>query len=71
MIRLERKSPGLPEPPPDRGRLLKADEVANIIGGVSPSWVRRNVPHKLPLGRRIKRWYELDVRAWLEANRPN
>ena len=63
------KSPGLPEPPPDRGRLLKAEEVADIIGGVSQSWVRRKVPHAVKVGHSIVRWYELDVRAWLEANR--
>ena len=69
MIRLEPKSPGPPEPPPDRGRLLTAKEVADMIGGISPSWVRRHVPHAVPLGHSTVRWYELDVRAWLEANR--
>jgi len=57
-------------PPPDRGRLLTAADVAAIIGGgVSPSWCRRNVPHKLDLGHSTKRWYEADVRAWLEERR--
>ena len=62
---------GLPDPPPDRGKLLSADEVAAIIGGVSQSWVRRSVPHRVTVGYRIVRWYELDVRAWLETNRAN
>jgi predicted DNA-binding transcriptional regulator AlpA len=55
--------------PPDRGRLLTAEEVAEIIGGVSPTWVRRNVPHKLVLGHSTVRWFEADVRAWLEERR--
>ena len=63
------KTPKL-DPPPDRGRLLTAKEVADMIGGISPSWVRRYVPHKLPLGPSTKRWFELDIREWLESNRP-
>jgi predicted DNA-binding transcriptional regulator AlpA len=56
-------------PPPDRGRLLTAGEVAALVGGVSPAWVRRHVPHKLQLGHSTVRWYELDVRGWLETRR--
>jgi len=58
-------------PPPDRGRLLTAAQVAaELLGGtVSPSWVRRHVPHKLTLGHSTCRWYELDVREWLETRR--
>jgi predicted DNA-binding transcriptional regulator AlpA len=56
-------------PPPDRGRLLTADQVGALIGGVSPAWVRRNVPNKLALGHSTVRWYELDVRQWLESRR--
>lgn len=60
---------GPPEPPPDRGRLMTPDEVADLIGDVSPEWVRRNVPHKLDLGHNTKRWWEYDVRDWLEELR--
>lgn len=58
-----------PAPPPDRGRLLSAQEVAELIGGVSAAWVRRQVPHKLALGHSTVRWYEQDVKAWLERCR--
>jgi predicted DNA-binding transcriptional regulator AlpA len=58
-----------PEPPPDRGRLLSAAQVAALVGGVSPAWVRRHVPHKLTLGHSTCRWYEGDVRGWLETRR--
>ena len=73
-----RPSPAMPElinfptpiiGPPDRGRLLSASEVARLIGGVSAAWVRRQVPHKLTLGHSTVRWYEADVRRWLERCR--
>jgi len=57
------------DPPPDRGRLLDAAGVAALIGNVSAAWVRRHVPHKLVLGHSTVRWYEADVRAWLEMRR--
>jgi len=55
--------------PMDRGHLLSASEVADLIGGVSTAWVRRQVPHKLTLGHSTVRWYEADVRRWLERCR--
>ncbi len=55
--------------PPDRGPLLSPEQVAELIGGVSAAWVRRNVPGKLTLGQRTKRWYEGEVRRWLETRR--
>jgi predicted DNA-binding transcriptional regulator AlpA len=54
-----------PKPPPDRGPLLTAEQVAAVIGGVSPAWVRRSVPGKLVLGHRTVRWYESEVLRWL------
>ncbi len=57
------------EPPPDRGRLLTPAQVAEVIGGVSPAWVRRNVPNKIALGHSTIRWYELDVRVWIASRR--
>ena len=58
------------EAPPDRGRLLTAEQVADLIGGgVSTAWVRANVPHKLTLGRRTVRWYERDVYEFLASLR--
>jgi hypothetical protein len=58
-------------PPPDRGRLLTAEQVAAELfsGTVSPAWVRRHVPHKIVLGHSTVRWYELDVLEWIAAQR--
>jgi len=56
-------------PPPDRGPLLSPEQVATLIGGVTPAWVRRVVPCKVRLGQRTVRWYEGDVRTWLETRR--
>lgn len=56
-------------PPRDRGPLLSPAQVAALIGGVSPAWVRRMVPGKITLGQRTVRWYEGEVRGWLEAHR--
>ena len=52
-----------PKLPPDRGRLLTAEEVASDIfrGAVTPLWVRRNVPHKVHVSHTIKMWFEDDV----------
>lgn len=57
--------------PPDRGRLLTAAQLAAQLfnGTVSPAWVRRHVPYKLALGHSTVRWYEVDVRTWLEERR--
>jgi len=57
--------------PPDRGRLLTASQVAaELLGGtVTPSWVLQHIPGKLTLGHRTIRWYEQDVRGWLESRR--
>ena len=56
-------------PPTDRGQLLTSVEVADLIGGVSDSWVRRNMPHKVELGHSTVRWFKNDVLAWLESRR--
>ncbi len=60
-------------PPPDRGRLLSAAQVAaEVMGGhVSPLWVLRNVPGKVRLGHVKRAWWEYDVRRWLEQRTPN
>lgn len=59
-----------PAPPPDRGRLFTPAQVAELIGGgVSVAWVRRHVPHKLTLGHSTVRWFEADLRVWLESRR--
>ena len=55
--------------PPDRGPLLTPGQVAGLIGGVSPAWVRCYVPYKVDLGQRTKRWHRDDVLAWLEVRR--
>ena len=69
-LRVARPEP-MPEPPPDRGRLLTAQQVAVELldGTVSAAWVRRHVPHKVVLGHSTVRWYELDVRAWIASRR--
>jgi predicted DNA-binding transcriptional regulator AlpA len=51
------------------GRLLDAHQVAESIGGVSADWVRRNVPGKISLGHSTKRWYEAELRRWIESRR--
>lgn len=55
--------------PEHRGRLLDAQQVADLIGGVMASWVRRNMPGKLNLGHSTKRWWEADVLAWIQSRR--
>lgn len=57
----------LPEPPRTLGPLLTAKEVAALIGGVTPDWVRKRVPGKRDLGHRTKRWYERDVLGWIDS----
>jgi predicted DNA-binding transcriptional regulator AlpA len=56
-------------PPPNRGKLLTPQQVAELIAGVSAAWVRRNVPCKVALGHSTVRWFEADVRAWLDQCR--
>jgi hypothetical protein len=58
-------------PPPDRGRLMTADQVAAEIfqGQVSAQWVRRNVRPKVVLGHSTVMFYEADVRRWIELRR--
>ena len=47
---------------------MTATEVAELCG-VSPEWVKRNMPHKVTLGHSTVRWYEYDVLEWLAVNR--
>jgi len=56
-----------PDPSQPRGPLLTPQAVADLIGGVSEAWVRRNVPGKLRLGQRTVRWYRRDVLNWIET----
>lgn len=59
-----------PQAPPNRGRLLTVDEVREQVGGdVSTDWIYANVPHKVKLSHRCVRWYEYDIRDWLEGLR--
>ncbi len=55
-------------PPIERGRLLTAAEVSQIVRR-SAGWVKVHVPHKIRLGHRTVRWYEIDVKLWLESQR--
>lgn len=67
-LRLHPADPGPPGLPPNRGRPLAPADVAAFLGR-SEGWCRRNVPHKITLGRRTVMWFEADVLAWLEAQR--
>ncbi len=56
-----------PAAPEGRGRLLDANQVAQLIGGVTPEWVRRCVPRKRKLGHSTVRWWEADVQQWVDT----
>jgi hypothetical protein len=71
-LKLEPSSASAPiGPPPPRGRLLSAEQVAMELlhGSVGPAWVRRHVPHGVRLGHSTVRWFEADVVWWIEARR--
>lgn len=57
-------------PPPDRGRLMTATQVAREMfpPGTSERFIQRHVYPRVPIGRRTF-WYELDVRDWLNSQR--
>ncbi len=59
------------EPPPDRGRLMDAREVAGqLFGGhVKAEWVRRQVPGKMTTGHRTVFWWEFEVISWIDSNK--
>lgn len=59
------------DPPPDRGRLLSAADVATecFSGKVTAQWVRRNVRPKVRLGHSTCLFYEHDVRRWIDQHR--
>lgn len=59
----------IPLSPENRGRLLNAAQVAEVVFSktVSTAWVRRMVPGKIVLGHSTVRWYELDVLAWVRS----
>lgn len=60
----------MPQPPADRGRLIDAIAIRAMIGGTHPPsliWIYANVPGKRKLSHRCVRWFENDVRAWLEG----
>ena len=63
----------IPEPPPDYGRLMNAEEVAAELfdGQVTSRWVKTNVrAGRVQLGYSTVRWFEKPVRAWI-AERMN
>ena len=62
----------VPAPPPDRGRLLSAEEVAAELyhGKVTAKWVRRYLKvGKVKLSHTRRAWFERDVREHLEQSR--
>lgn len=60
-----------PLAPPDRGRLLTAEQVAAELlpDGSKPRYVRDHIYPRVVLGRRTVFWYERDVLDWLERQR--
>ena len=59
-----RLSSGPPSgPPPNRGRLMTAQEIAQKIfrGHRSAEWVRRNLPGKKRMGHSTVMWWEAEV----------
>ena len=59
------------EPPPNRGRLMDAREVAGqLFGGhIKAEWVRRHVPGKMTAGHRTVFWWEFEVISWIDSNK--
>ena len=59
------------EPPPDRGKLMNAEDVAGPIygGRVTACWVRRHVPGKMNMGHRTKFWWEYEVIEWINSTK--
>lgn len=60
----------LPKVLADRGRLLDAAQVQVLIGGTVPpslDWIYAHVPGKHKLSHRCVRWFENDIRLWLEG----
>ena len=63
----------IPDPPPDHGRLMNAEEVAAELfdGQVTYRWVKTNIhAGRVRLGYSTVRWFEKPVRAWI-AERMN
>lgn len=65
----------VPQPPPDRGRLLSADDVVGLFPRrpdgrpvVSRNWVMRHFcpSGKLKIGR-YPAWWESDAVAWISS----
>lgn len=57
---------------PKCGRLIDAGQIVEMIGGdppVTEGWVCRNVPGKIDLGHRTKRWDEDEVLKWIATLR--
>ncbi len=59
------------EPPPDRGRLMNAEDIAGkLLGGhVKACWVRRHVPGKMTMGHRTVFWWEFEVIEWINSTK--
>ena len=59
------------EPPPDRGRLMDAKDIAGQLfrGRVKAEWVRRHVPGKMTTGHRTVFWWEYEVISWLDSRK--
>ena len=61
----------IPQPPPNRGKLLDAEGVRALFAVAKPpslDWIYVHVPNKVKMGRRSY-WFEADIRQWLEEQR--
>lgn len=55
----------------NRGRLMSAAQIMKekFGGTVHEQWVRRSMPKKVVFSKRLVRWYESDVDAFIESRR--
>lgn len=70
LIRIQRPAKAV-EPPPYRGKLMNAYDIAGQIygGHVSADWVLRKVPGKMDMGHRTKMWWEFEVVEWINSTK--
>ena len=69
-LRIERP-PAVVEPPPDRGKLMDAKDIASDVyrGRVTACWVRRHVPGKMTQGHRTVIWWQYEVLQWIDSTK--
>ncbi len=68
VLKMAPREDTVPEPPPDLGRLMTAEEVVAkcFNDTVTVSWVKKHLKAgRVRLGHSTVRWYEKPVRAWI------